>query len=73
VERQDTPEVTAGNDSIRARGDRKLNRLAVVESQPENVTSEPTDHCTTSPPISTTDDSPQGSDPVLPETTQTCR
>jgi hypothetical protein len=76
VERQDTSEVTAGSDNIRACGDRKLNRLAVVESQPEDVTSEPTDHCRskTSAPISTTDDiPPQGSDPVLPEATQSCR
>lgn len=48
----------------------------MVESQPEDATSEPTGHCrnTAPPPLSTIDDSPpQGSDPVLPETTQACR
>jgi hypothetical protein len=57
-------------------GDRKLNRLVVVESQLDDASSEPIGHCrnTALPPVSTTEDSPpQRSNPVLPKTTQASR
>jgi hypothetical protein len=54
----------------------ELNWLDAVGSLPELPTAECTGHCrnTTSPPISTTTGSvSQGSDPLLPETTQVSR
>lgn len=72
---QGTPGANSESESMWTNGDRKLNRQAMVGSQPKDTTGKCTAHCrNTSPPISTTTESAsQRSNPLLPKTSQVGR